>query len=122
MKRLQFFEKDVISWKGKYALHDFYRTLLFLRKTNPALRTGDEAATTIRLKTNTENSVIAYLRKNSNREVFVLLNLSAHSVSCKVEDQQLSGKFSDVFNKSTHEFSNQQSFELKPWDYKVFEK
>ncbi len=122
LKRLQFFEKDVIAWKGKYALHDFYKTLLLLRKTNPALRTGDEVATTIRLKTNTENSVIAYLRKNSNREVFVLLNLSAHSVSCRVEDQQLSGKFSDVFNKSTHEFSNQESFELKPWDYKVFEK
>src|SRR6185436_95495 len=35
-KRLYFFDKDVIPWTGDYALHDFYKTLLTLRSTNPA--------------------------------------------------------------------------------------
>jgi len=121
-KRLQFFEKDTIEWNGKYELHDFYKTLLLLRKTNPALRAGDEAATTTRLKTNSENSVLAYLRKNGDREVMVLLNLSKQPVHCEVDDQQLSGKFTEVFNKTTHDFTTQKSFELKPWAYQVYEK
>src|SRR5262249_7762732 len=33
-KRLQFFDKDLIPWTGKNALHDFYKTLLTLRSTN----------------------------------------------------------------------------------------
>ena len=46
LKRLKFFDKDPIEWNGKYELHDFYRTLLQLRKRNPALRAGDDAVTT----------------------------------------------------------------------------
>ncbi|MEO5893401.1 MAG: alpha-amylase family glycosyl hydrolase, partial [Ferruginibacter sp.] len=55
LKRLKFFEKDVIDWNGKYELHDFYKTLLSLRKTNPALRANDPDVINIRLKTNVEN-------------------------------------------------------------------
>src|SRR5262249_39990784 len=40
-KRLQFFDKDLIPWNGKYELQDFYKTLLTLRLSNPALCAGD---------------------------------------------------------------------------------
>ena len=96
--------------------------MLLLRKNNPALRAGDEAATNIRLKTNAENSVLAYLRKNVDREVMVLLNLSKQPVHCTVDGQQLSGKFTEVFSKTKHDFTTQKSFELKPWAYQVYEK
>ena len=122
LKRLQFFEKDVIEWNGKYELHDFYKTLLNLRKTNPALRAGDTAATTIRLKTNAENNVLAYLRKNGNREVLVLLNMSKEAVSFVVGNEHFTGNYTDVFNKTKHDFTAQKSFSLQPWAYLVYEK
>ncbi|MEJ7671206.1 MAG: alpha-amylase family glycosyl hydrolase [Chitinophagaceae bacterium] len=34
-KRLQFFDKDQIEWRQECELHDFYKTLLHLRKTIP---------------------------------------------------------------------------------------
>ncbi|MBC7887521.1 MAG: alpha amylase C-terminal domain-containing protein [Ferruginibacter sp.] len=122
MKRLKFFDKDVIEWDGKNQLHDFYKTLSNLRKTNPALRAGDETATTTRLKTNAANNVIAYLRKNGQREVLVLLNMSKQMVHCLVEDEQLTGNFTDVFSKSNHDFTAQKSFDMQPWAYLVYEK
>ena len=36
-KRLLFFDKDEIDWNQPCQLSDFYKTLLRLRKTNPAL-------------------------------------------------------------------------------------
>ncbi|MEO6733382.1 MAG: alpha-amylase family glycosyl hydrolase [Ferruginibacter sp.] len=122
LKRLKFFEKDVIDWNGKYALHEFYKTLLALRKTNPALRAGDYASTTIRLQTNAGNSVIAYLRKNGEHEVLVLLNMSKSPVECIVQDEHLLGAFTEVFEKTKHDFKNSQSFSLQPWAYLVYQK
>jgi len=121
-KRLKFFEKASIEWNGKYELHDFYKTLLTLRKTNPALKAGDPAATTVRLKTNAENNVLAYVRKNGNREVLVLLNMSKEPVHCVIDDANLHGKYTDVFHKTVVDLNEQKSFELQPWAYLVYEK
>ncbi|MEP7110860.1 MAG: alpha-amylase family glycosyl hydrolase [Ferruginibacter sp.] len=122
LKRLKFFEKDLIEWNGKYELHDFYKTLLNLHKTNPALRAGNDGGTTIRLKMNAVNNVLAWIRKNGNNEVLVLLNMSSHAVQCVIDDEHLAGNFTDVFNKTKHDFTNHQSFDMHPWEYLVFEK
>src|SRR5260221_9276539 len=43
LKRLKFFDKDLIPWSGQYELHNFYKALLHLRKRNAAMRAGDPA-------------------------------------------------------------------------------
>ncbi len=122
LKRLQFFEKDVIEWGEHYELHDFYKTLLKLRKTNPALRTGDGTSVTILLQTNVGNNVLAYLRKNGQHEVLVLLNMSSQQVNGLLMDEHIHGDFIDVFSKGKQNFTENKSFEIAPWDYLVFEK
>jgi alpha-amylase len=122
LKRLKFFDRDPIEWNGKYELQDFYKTLLTLHKNNPALRAGDTAVTTYELATDTPHNVMAYLRKNGNHEVLVLLNLSKQVVRCTVTDQHLSGKFKNVFNKTTEDFTQQKDFDMQPWEYLVYEK
>ncbi|MFD1468920.1 alpha-amylase family glycosyl hydrolase [Hymenobacter caeli] len=42
-KRLRFFDKDTIAWKG-HALNAFYTNLLHLKHDHPALRNGDACA------------------------------------------------------------------------------
>ncbi len=75
-KRLEFFEKDPIPWNGENKLNNFYQKLFDLKYKNPALRGGDANATTKILQTNAPDKVLAYLRKNGNDEVLVILNLS----------------------------------------------
>ncbi len=120
-KRLLFFEKDSIDWNSSYELHDFYKTLLTLKKNNPALRTGDNAVHTYWLTTNNAN-VIAYLRKNGGDEVLVILNLGREAANFILADKKLEGNFKDVFNETITDFSNQNSFEMLPWEFLVFEK
>src|ERR1700677_320620 len=68
LKKLAFFDKDVIEWNGKYELQDFYKILLSLHKNNPALRTADPAAITINLQTDKSSQVMSYLRRNGDKE------------------------------------------------------
>jgi len=122
MKRLAFFDRDVIEWNGTYKLHDFYKTLLTLKKNNPALRAADTAVTTYLLTTTADNRILAYLRKNENNEVLTIINCSTEKISFEIKDPHLTGNFSNIFTKAQEHFSVPKYFELQAWDYSVFEK
>jgi len=122
-KRLQFFEKDMIEWNGKYELNDFYQTLLKLRKSNSALKAGDGAVTTQIISTAENNNVLTFIRKNGNDEVLVLINLSKEKPIISLGgDHKIAGSFIDIFNGSRADFSKSNTFVLNPWGYLVFEK
>jgi len=120
LKRLKFFEKDEIKWSGKNELHDFYKTLLNLHSNNPALRAGDPGSKTIKINTSHDQNVFAYLRKNGDHEVLIILNLSDSNVS--LTTNEVSGKFRDIFSQIKRDFSDHKDFEMKAWEYLVFEK
>lgn len=122
MKRLEFFEKDAIKWTGKYEMADFYKTLLDLKSTNPALRGGDSQVTTYLLDTSEDKKILAYLRKNGKDEVLVVLNMSKEDVKFKLKGDQLRGVYTDVFGKNSRDFSQDKGFVMKAGDYAVFQR
>lgn len=73
-KRLRFFEKDTIFW-GEIPYHDFYRTLLHLKKDHPALHNGEHGSSPSRIRSS--ENVIAYWRQKGADTVVVAVNLSA---------------------------------------------
>ncbi len=127
-KRLEFFEKDTIEWTGindpiSIGLHNFYKTLLTLHSTHPALRAGDENVKTTRLKTSDDDHVFVFLRKKGEREVLVILNLSPNNkIHFAILDKLVEGKFKEVFTQHSIDISKDLLFEMNAWDYKVFEK
>ena len=122
-KRLQFFEKDPIQWTGKNELAPFYKTLLTLHATHPALAGDDKAAPVRRIKTSDDTRAFAYLRKNGAKEVLVVLNLSREAAPrVDILDAAVKGAFKDVFTGQTTDFSQGKTLELKAWEYRVWEK
>jgi alpha-amylase len=122
-KRLQFFDKDAIEWNGTYTLHDFYKTLLTLRKQHAALRAGDSAVTTYRLHTDADEKIFSFLRRNGNDEVLVLLNLSGtDKIRFEIKDDIVSGKFINAFGGAYNNLTNEKYFEMGAWDYLVYTK
>ncbi len=122
LKRLEFFDKDVIGWQANYEKHDFYKTLLQLHKNHPALRAGDSSVSTHVLITNDNNKVMAFLRSNGASEVLVLLNFSAQKLSCTILDDKPAGMFTNVFTNQQSLFSGNASFDMPAWGFLVFEK
>ena len=78
-KRLQFFEKDAIAWKG-YPLADLYTELFRLKHTHPALANGSAggALTIVDLPVRT---LFAFQRTRGDDRVTVVVNLSAQAQS-----------------------------------------
>jgi len=122
-KRLKFFDKDTIPWTGENALHDFYKTLLDLHSTHPALKAGDPTVQTFRIRTSDPAHVFAYLRKKDNKEVLTVLNLSSEEdLRFDILDENLAGSFKNVFSGIIKDFTKERSVELDGWGFLVFEK
>ncbi len=122
-KRIKFFDKDTILWTGNNELQDFYKTLLDLHSNHPALRSGDPAVQTFRIKTTDPKNVFAYLRKKDNKEVLVVLNLSAQKdLHFDITDEKLTGIFKNAFSGAANDFTTEKSFEMQGWEYLVYEK
>jgi glycosidase len=121
-KRLKFFDRDPIEWNGRFDLHDFYKTLLNLRKCNPALRAGDQDISTIKTETSGDNRVFSFLRKKGDREVLVALNFTGEQLSFEWKGQSVNGTFKRVFQSETRDFTQDKGAELDAWDFLIFEK
>jgi len=118
LKRLAFFDKDLIEWKPIPALHDFYQRLLHLRRNNSALTEGE----TFILPTDS-SWVMAYFRRKGEDIVLVLLNLSEkEKITMQVTHDWLNGKFKQLFSEISYTFSGTETYELLPGDFLVYVK
>jgi alpha-amylase len=123
-KRIKFFDKDLFEEAGNASeMTGFYKTLLALKNNNPALRAGDPAVQTFRIKTSDAKNVFAYLRKNGAKEVLVVLNMSAQKdLHFEILDEHITGVFTNVFSAAANDFTTEKSFEMQSWEYLVYEK
>ena len=121
-KRLLFFEKDEIDWEQPCLLHDFYKTLLHLRKSNGALQSRGLETRAMKLSNTSEATVLSFLRRRQREEVLVLLNLSPESQPVIITGQTLAGSYKDAFDSSKPDFISGQPLLLKAWDYRVYVK
>lgn len=122
LKRLEFFEKDVIDWNNSYQLADFYTTLFHLKFTNPALRGGDSNVKTYFVKTSADDKILAYIRKNGQDEVLVILNMSKEDVDFTINDTEVSGQFKELFTNENRDFETNKNVEMKVSGYEIFVK
>lgn len=115
LKRLAFFDKDLIEWNEQPALHDWYCRLLSLRK-----EAGLQEAETFVLPVSHPH-VMAYLRKHQGKVVLVLLNFSADTrVKITVAHEWVKGNFRSLASGLHYSFKNEQLFELQAYDALVY--
>ena len=117
-KRLKFFVKDPIDWTQGYAIAPFYKILLRLRKTNPALTAG---ASYKRLSTSNDAAIFAYMRQSGTHRVLVILNLSKSPQSFFINNANINGGPLNVFAGINESVSTKRKFSMKPWGYAVFD-
>ena len=122
-QRLAFFEKDPIQWTGNFGLHNFYKTLLELHTDHPALRAAEDDVRTYRVSNSENDHVFSFLRKNGDREVLVILNLSENdNLVVEITDPMISGVFKNVFAEESHDLSGNRVLSIRAWDYLVYAK
>ena len=122
-ERLRFFEKDPIKWAENFGLHDFYKALLNLHSSHPALKAADDSVRTYRISTSENEQVFSFLRKNAEHQVCVVLNLSSNDeLQVHLNDEMINGVYRNVFTAEPLDLYPNSSLQLKAWDYLVFAK
>jgi alpha-amylase len=109
-KRLEFFEKDTIEWNFHPPAHqDFYTKLLGLKNSNPALHFH---ASMERVHTSADENVLAYVRKEGEKEVLVVLNFFNKQLRIEMYDERVRNIYRDVFSEESKDFSSSRSLML----------
>jgi glycosidase len=116
LRPLEFFDKDPITFE-KYQRAKFYKTLLALRKRNPALASD---ASFRKVSVGDDKALYAYVREKAGKKVLVVLNLSAKAQAVAVKEKALQGKPYNVF-MGTAEPLTSKAWQLEPWGYAVYE-
>ncbi len=112
---LSFFYKDTIHF-GQFKRAAFYKTLLNLRKDNPALAAN---ASFRKIKTDSDQALYVYVREAAGKKVLVVLNLSAKEQTVKLTDNSLYGEPLNLF-MGTKEPLNGNPWKIEPWGYAVY--
>jgi glycosidase len=112
---ISFFYKDTITL-SKFERAAFYKTLLSLRKSNPALAVD---ASYTKLVSSNDDAVYAYLREKNGRKVLVVLNLSANPQTVTIKGN-FGGEADNVFAAKKEKLTDGQQFALAPWGYAVY--
>jgi len=112
---ISFFYKDTIPFKN-YGRAKFYKTLLELRKNNPALASN---ASFKKVPVGDEKALYAYVREAEGKKVFVILNLSSNEQTIKVTDVSLQGKPYNVFMGANEPLTG-SDWKIEPWGYVVY--
>jgi glycosidase len=116
LRALSFFEKDSIRFHS-FARSNFYKTLLALRKRDPAL---DPDAAFTKLSVGDDRAIYAFLREKSGHRLLVLLNLTKTAQAVGIGSKLLWGNPTDVFSGKPVAVGGDR-WTLEPWGYRVFE-
>ena len=121
-KRLAFFDKDQIDWKERPQLHDFFKKLLTLHRTHPALLAASDNVHTQLIHTEHPDKILCFARKNLDREVLVMLNFSGWPLSVQIYDAiNLNGYYS-LFPVDIRKEKYPYTVELPAYGYAVWVK
>ena len=95
---------------------NFYKTLLHLYQTQPALYQGDFT----KISTDKDETVTAFSRQSKQNRVVVVVNLSGVSQKAALQNAPISGTFRDGFSGAGVKLRGVSSLVLVPWDYRVY--
>ena len=119
-RRLKFFDKDEIEWKN-FPAEEFYKKLLQLKRTHPALANGKETGEWLRLPSNKEG-IYGYLRMKGSKKILVVLNLSKNEVTATLDHKKMTAEYTELFSGNKLKIFDAYAFNLKPWEYRVYVK
>lgn len=121
LKRLSFFDKDLISWK-KDKMTTLYSHLTRLRMNNPALWSKPYGGTFKRIPNTLNQHVFSFIREKNGNKVLVMANLSWVSASFVLSGYLAEGEYVNALNGKKVFVVPGAHWTLGPWEYYILVK
>ncbi len=114
LKRLKFFEKDLIEWKENPELHSFYKTLIAFHKNK---FTGGDLSLL-----HSDKNILAFSYSKEDRAVLLFLNLDKEKVASNFISEKCEGNYRNVFSNEMIAITGVIKIELAPGEFLLLEK
>jgi cyclomaltodextrinase / maltogenic alpha-amylase / neopullulanase len=118
-KSLRFFDKDTINWKYS-EFRSIYTKLVQLKLKNKAIWNGVSGGEMQFINTNNDSNIFAFYREKEGNVVIAIFNLSNKNAGAEINSENITGNFTDLFSGKRITMKNQNTFELGPWEYKIY--
>ena len=118
-KRLRFFEKDTIDWRGP-SLADFYRSVFDLKHAQPALANGPWGGRQTKLETTGGTAVYAFSRTQDTNTVVVAVNFDGKPATATYRGLTRAGAYRDWFAKTRVTLADSGRIDIPANGYRVF--
>jgi len=119
-KRLRFFDKDTIVW-SESPWTPFYKKMVELKSTNPALMNGEKGADMFRIKS-VNPFIYAFTRENEGGKVLSIFNFSKEKQTVTLTNDVLVGSYIDWFSGEEIKLDATKEFTLEPWGFVIYVK
>ncbi|HMB00153.1 MAG TPA: alpha-glucosidase C-terminal domain-containing protein, partial [Spirochaetota bacterium] len=120
-KRLEFFNKDQISWENK-KLFAFYTELAKLKHNNKALQGGIGINNLKIISTSTPENILSFYRQTATDTVVAVFNLTPARQKCSLDINRIKGNYKNVFNGESISLTDNMVLDLSPWKYQIWQK
>jgi glycosidase len=120
-KRLRFFEKDTVDWRGP-SLADFYRAVFDLKHKQAALANGPWGGAQTALATDGGDRVYAFTRTRDANTVLVALNFGDKPASVGYRGLTSPGNYTDWFGKTSTSLGADGRIDIPANGFRVFVK
>lgn len=121
-KRLEFFEKDTISWET-LELQNLYTTLNALKHDNKALWNGQYGGEYRRVESTDDQRAMVIYREKDDNKVLGVFNLSDTTLNnLRLKGEMHIDNYTDLFEGTDVVVDMETVFDLKPWAYKILYK
>ena len=117
-KRLRFFEKDTVDWKGP-SLAPFYHAVFDLKHREPALANGHWGGEQTALPTDGGSRVYAFTRTRGANTVLTAVNFGDEPVKATYRGLTPPGQYTDWFSKGKIELAALGTVDIPAHGYRV---
>ena len=121
LKRLKFFEKDNLEWTEEIKLHQFYKSLLSIRKRNIVFQ-NLKAANIFIDETLVQKNIFCMLAKTENSAVVCIINFNKNAVAENITLNIPAGNYRDLFSDNEVYINQQFSFKNEAGGFCILEK
>ena len=117
-KRLRFFEKDTVDWRGA-SLLTFYRAAVELKHANTALANGADGGEQAKLETDGGSRAYAFTRARGANTVLVAVNFGDAPARISYNGLSRPGQYTDWFSKAKMDLAALGTLEIPAHGYRV---
>ncbi|MBN2891486.1 MAG: alpha-glucosidase C-terminal domain-containing protein [Bacteroidales bacterium] len=117
-KKLAFFTKDTIDWND-CDMTLFYKQLSDLKINNSALWNGIFGSNLEFVSTENNEQILTFFRQNHDNKILCLFNLADSPTDVKYTEITAEGTYTDYFTGETVEINLNDTYHLKPWEFRI---